>query len=279
MTGGDQPAAERQNGDDRAEFQLDWNSGNYQWPSGLDTSYILLRVAAVASDVTGEGATGRVLEVAAAEAAHACRLSLKGLEAIVVEPSPAMIERARQRIAECGARVTLIRGVAETLPFADRTFERVLLDSAIDHLAKPELGVREMGRVLKPDGRLVITFVNYGGFSVRLTRILTRLARLTGLRSTKEFLPWDSPVPFEHTFECTLPRLRRMCEPHLELDHCFGVSIGWMVPGWGWLLQRLSQPRALAIVQRLDRLAYRLPRMADFVVSVWRPRAVQSNLG
>jgi ubiquinone/menaquinone biosynthesis C-methylase UbiE len=183
-----------------------------------------------------------------------------------------MLKRAQQRIAEHGARVALIRGVAETLPFGDGTFDCVLIDSAIDHLGDPELSVREMTRVLKPTGRLVISFVNYGGVSVRLSRTMYRVARLAGVVSPHAHLPWDSPVPIEHTFECTYPVLLRLCQPHLELDRVFGVSIGWLVPGWAAVLRRLPHARALRLVQRLDRFAHRRPALADFIVSVWRPR-------
>src|SRR5262245_2125862 len=181
-----------------ADLQLDWDAGNLEgrWPTGLDTSYLLVRAGALPSAIAGEGlreGARRVLEVAAAEANHSCRLSLQGVESIAVEPSAAMLARARRRIAEQGARVTLIRGVAETLPFADRSFDRVLIDSAIDHLGKPELSVREMTRVLKPDGRLVISYVNYGSLSVRLSRMMYGAARLAGLVSAHAHLPWDSP--------------------------------------------------------------------------------------
>ena len=223
-------------------------------------------VAATATD-----GPGRVLEVAAAEAVHSCQLNRRGMESFVVEPSPIMLERARGRMAQEGARLTLIRGVAETLPFRAQRFDRVLLDSAIDHLAQPELGVREMSRVLKPDGRLVITFVNYGGLSVRLSRLLYRAARLTGLAG-EAHLFWDTPVPVEHTFECTLPELQQMCGSCAELDQVFGVSIGWMVPGWGRLLRWLPQRWTLVILRALDRVARRRPGIADFVVTVWRPR-------
>jgi ubiquinone/menaquinone biosynthesis C-methylase UbiE len=37
-------------------------------------------------------------------------------------------------MTQYGANLALIRGVAESLPFRDRAFDRVLLDSAIDHL-------------------------------------------------------------------------------------------------------------------------------------------------
>jgi hypothetical protein len=79
-------------------------------------------------------------------------------------------------------------------------------------------------------------------------------------------------VPIEHTFECTYPILLKLCGQYLELDRAFGVSIGWAFPGWGGILGRLTQERATAILRTLDRVAYHMPRAADYVLSVWKPR-------
>jgi SAM-dependent methyltransferase len=211
--------------------------------------------------------------VGASEAIHSCRLSLKGLRTFALEPSPAMLASARTRMAEYETRFELVRGIAEKLPFPDGTFDRVLCESSIDHLADPGLGIREMARVLRPDGRLVIGVVNYGSVNVRLSRVVYRVARRLGWARRDVHLFWDTPVPIEHTFECTYPILMRLCGQYLDLDHAFGVSIGWAFPGWGGLLSRLSEPRATAILRALDRIAYRVPRVADYILSVWKPRA------
>jgi ubiquinone/menaquinone biosynthesis C-methylase UbiE len=256
------------------ELQLDWDIDRLQadFANGPDTAYVMARLSAVPPEVTAAGGPHRVLEVAAAEAVHSCKINLRGAESYVVEPSEAMLSRARARMTEYGARLKLVRGVAETLPFRDHTFDRVLLDSAIDHLGDPELAIREMTRVVKPDGRVVIGFVNYEGLSARLSRRLYRIARRLGVASYEATYFWDSPVPLEHTFECTYSVIQQLCAPYLELDRAFGVSLGWMIPGWTSILKRLSLQRALAVMQRLDRLAYHWPRRADFVTSVWRPR-------
>lgn len=256
------------------ELQLDWDIERLQadFARGPDTAYVMARLSAVPPEVIAAGAPERVLEIAAAEAVHSCKISLRGAESYVVEPSEVMLARARARMAELGARLTLIRGVAETLPFRDRTFDRVLLDSAIDHLGDPELAIREMARVVRPDGRVVISFVNYEGLSARVSRRLYRIGRRLGMASRAATYFWDSPVPLEHTFECTYSLIQQLCAPHLELDRAFGVSLGWMIPGWSSLLKRLPPRHALAVMQRLDRFAYHRPGQADFVMSVWRPR-------
>src|SRR5262245_17283046 len=258
------------------QIQGDWDVRHLhrQWPATPDNVFVGERVANAPVETTAAGASGaRLLEVAAADAEHACRLAKLGLEAFVVEPSPAMLERARERMAFHGTTVTLIRGIAETLPFPDCVFDRVLCDSALDHLADPERGIREMARVTLPDGRVVITFVNYGGVTVRASRLVYRIGRALALlppESKSHKLFWDTPVPYEHTFECTLTEVHTMCRPYLELDHAYGVSLGWAFPGWGGLLERY--PNLQRNLRRLDRIARAHPSWADFVVSVWRSR-------
>ncbi len=48
------------------------------------------------------------------------------------------------------------RGEAEQLPYPDRAFDLVTCQCSFHHLPKPELALKEMGRVAKPEGRLVI---------------------------------------------------------------------------------------------------------------------------
>lgn len=258
------------------DLQLDWDVAKLHrdWPNGADNRFLLDRLASLTVETTLAGSRGRVLDVAAAEASHACAMSARGAYAVALDPSPAMLGRARARMAACGASVALVRGIAETLPFRAGAFDRVLCHGAIDHVAEPDLAVREMTRVLAPGGRLVIGAVNYAGASVRLSRLLYRAGRRLGLLAAESEVKrfWDSPVPIEHTFECTYSILRRLCDPYLELDRTVGVSIGWMVPGWGALLERLPAARAAALLERIDRLARRAPALADYVFTVWRPR-------
>ena len=243
------------------------------WPMGPDNKYIMDRLGTVPVEVTAAGARGPILEIAAAEAIHSCKLALRGLATTALEPSPVMLQRAQERMTEYRTRIGLVRGIAETLPFADGTFDRVLCESAVDHLADPGRGIAEMARVVrKPDGRVVIGFVNYGSPNVRMSRLVYGFARALGRPWSRQHLFWDSPVPIEHTFECTYGRLERLCRPHLELERAVGVSIGWQFPGWGRTLSHVRWERAIWILHKLDRVAHRLPRLADYVLMVWRPR-------
>ncbi len=47
-------------------------------------------------------------------------------------------------------------GEAEQLPYRDATFDLVTCQMSLHHMPKPELALREMVRVAKPEGRLVV---------------------------------------------------------------------------------------------------------------------------
>jgi SAM-dependent methyltransferase len=260
--------------DDPIAFQGNWepDAMREDWPRGLDNAFMLDRQAVVAVQATAAGAHGPVLEVGSAEGNNACELARLGLPVFALEPSPGMVERAVMNQAAAGVRVTVVRGIAERLPFADRVFDRVLCESALDHIADPRRAVAEMARVLRPDGRLAIGFVNYGSPNVRLARLVYGFARALGARWTRRHLFWDSPVPNEHSFECTYPDVARLCAPHFVADRAIGVSIGWAFPGWGTMLGRLPHRVAIRLLARLDWLARRVPRAGDYVLTVWRPR-------
>ncbi|HET8930554.1 MAG TPA: methyltransferase domain-containing protein [Acidimicrobiales bacterium] len=54
-------------------------------------------------------------------------------------------------------------GALPALPFADATFAGVTANFVVNHVGEPRAAVRELGRVLADDGRLVITIWPAGG--------------------------------------------------------------------------------------------------------------------
>jgi ubiquinone/menaquinone biosynthesis C-methylase UbiE len=80
-----------------------------------------------------------------------------------VDASPQMISRAKGKAAQAGADVDFVEGTAQALPFADRSFDIVMSTTVIHCLPEAQRGhcFAEMGRVLKPRGRLLL--VDFGG--------------------------------------------------------------------------------------------------------------------
>jgi SAM-dependent methyltransferase len=73
---------------------------------------------------------------------------------IGVEPAPRMAELARQRGIE------VLEGVAEVLPFADGSFDFAVMVTVVCFLDDVAQAFREACRVLKPNGILVIGFID-----------------------------------------------------------------------------------------------------------------------
>lgn len=69
-----------------------------------------------------------------------------------VHPNGAAVARA---LATAGLRSSLLRADGQALPFAERSFDTVVIVSALEFIPDPGLALHEAMRVLAPGGRLV----------------------------------------------------------------------------------------------------------------------------
>jgi SAM-dependent methyltransferase len=80
-----------------------------------------------------------------------------GIDATGVDPTPKLLERARENAELMGVAVEWREGEAEALPFAAGEFDAVVSQFGHMFAPRPELAVREMLRVLKPGGTLAFS--------------------------------------------------------------------------------------------------------------------------
>jgi SAM-dependent methyltransferase len=90
----------------------------------------------------------------------------------------------------------------ERLPFTDESFHLVLLIEVIEHVQHPETVIAEVTRVLRPEGRLILTTPNYP-----IKRVYDWLQYLQGARHS----PADDPTHFS---PFSARRIRRLCSRH-----------------------------------------------------------------
>ena len=79
-----------------------------------------------------------------------------------VDVSEAMVEAARQTVAASGASVELRAASVYELPFADGAFAAVRAERLFQHLDDPEGALREMLRVTKRGGRVLVSDPDHG---------------------------------------------------------------------------------------------------------------------
>jgi SAM-dependent methyltransferase len=93
---------------------------------------------------------GRGLEVGVGTGRFAAPLGIE----VGLDPAAAMLARASAR------GIKVVRGVAEALPFADRSFDYALMVVVLSFLDDAPAGLAEIHRVLRPGGALVIGFID-----------------------------------------------------------------------------------------------------------------------
>ena len=183
----------------------DWEAGTYdeKWSISFDQrciDYARDRFVAIAG--TDDWPYGRALEIGAGTGFFALNLRQAGVldEVYVTDISPGMVEAAKRNAERLGFTIEGRTADAERLPYEDGMFDIVVGHAVIHHLPDVEQAFREMLRVLRPGGRVVICGepTRYGDFVAR------RLSRATWWATTRV-----TQLPFINN---------RWARPRQELD-------------------------------------------------------------
>jgi demethylmenaquinone methyltransferase / 2-methoxy-6-polyprenyl-1,4-benzoquinol methylase len=116
------------------------------------------RLLALAGGQTGE----RALDLCCGTGDVAFALARRGLDVVGLDFSEPMLAVAAQRLkaesvtSNISQSLHFLRGDAQKIPFPDASFDIVTISYGLRNLADWELGLREMQRVTRPGGRLLV---------------------------------------------------------------------------------------------------------------------------
>lgn len=113
-----------------------------------------------------------------------------------VDPAEAMRAAATRAAALAGVTATFVPGEAGAIPLPDASADLVVSTLSMHHWPDPSAALREITRVLRPDGTALIVdarFVTYGEGELR--RHVER-AGIEGWAVAREVLPWGWVRPY-----------------------------------------------------------------------------------
>jgi ubiquinone/menaquinone biosynthesis C-methylase UbiE len=106
------------------------------------------------------GAGGRILDLGTGPAHVPVLLASRrpDLRIVAVDAAESMLRIGAEHVARagCGERVELLLADAKRLPLEDRSFDAVLSNSIVHHIPDPLPFFREVARVVKPSGAILL---------------------------------------------------------------------------------------------------------------------------
>ncbi len=124
----------------------------------------------------------RVLDIAAGTGASSAAFAKTGAEVVAVDFSKGMIAEGRKRHPD----LTFVEADAQELPFPTDSFDVVTISFGLRNVNDPQKALKEMKRVLRPGGRLVVCEFSHperalvsGSYTGYLKYVMPAVARLT----------------------------------------------------------------------------------------------------
>lgn len=187
----------------------------------------------------------RILEVGVGAGTDHLQWARAGCECWGVDLTDRAIETTTKRLELHGLRSNLQRVDAETLPFADASFDLVYSWGVIHHADDPAAIIREIRRVLRPGGMFIGML--YHRRSVNTVKFWVKFALLAGRpwRSfrdviwhhmesigTKCYEPDEVRALFDGYQDCAAWPLRTI----YDTDHMPRWLARFIPDDWGWFL-------------------------------------------
>ena len=98
-----------------------------------------------------------ILDVACGSGTLSLKIAEKGCKVYGIDISEDAIKSAKRLAERAKIACTFEVGNAENLPYADEYFDKIVCSSSLEHFKDEMKALKEIHRVLKPNGRVVLT--------------------------------------------------------------------------------------------------------------------------
>ncbi|MDP3891719.1 class I SAM-dependent methyltransferase [Nocardioides sp.] len=152
-----------------------WDRGSYP-----ELAQRLAPAARAIAATAGPGDGRRALDVAAGTGSVAAALAAGGWDVVATDGAPGMVERGRTATAQAGHEVAWHVADLGDQPVADGSQDLVASSFGLIFAADVHVALDEVGRVLRPDGRLVLTAWTDDGYMAQMTEAMMRFLPARG---------------------------------------------------------------------------------------------------
>jgi ubiquinone/menaquinone biosynthesis C-methylase UbiE len=144
----------------KAAHRATWDSGDY---TDVADRFVI-PVGQAALEAAGIAPGTEVLDVAAGSGNPAIPAAQAGAQVTALDLAPSLVEIGRRRARDAGVHVDFVEGDAEALPFEDECFDVAVSVVGVQFTPRHELAARELARVVRPGGRIVLASWTPRGF-------------------------------------------------------------------------------------------------------------------
>jgi SAM-dependent methyltransferase len=175
-----------------------------------------------------------------------------------------MLHHSLKCVGDNGNNVGLVQAIGEELPFQNSSFDWVVCKGALDHFPDPYRTIEEISRVLRSDGKTIISIANFESLGHKLGKNTHKLTKFLPWRDRTKRQAWETPP--DHTYRFDYALVRNVISSHLYIEESVGISFLWGAPLWDKMLALLSRKLSFALMAFLDRIARRCPHLSDVIL-------------